>query len=149
KTHAAFQIMVGTGTAMAGVAGLVALVALVRRRRRDRGPWPRRLLWALVATSPLGFVALEAGWLVTEWGRQPWIVRGFLRTAEAVTPFPYMAAPFWLFTLVYLFLGLAVAYLLARQIVAADRNVDAHRRRARGGRVRRALPPLSVRGGYV
>jgi cytochrome d ubiquinol oxidase subunit I len=125
QTRAAFQIMVGAGTAMAAVAGFTALVALRRRRRSDQGPWPRRLLLALVATSPLGFMALEAGWLVTEWGRQPWIVRGFLRTAEAVTPFPYRAAPFWLFTLLYLFLGSAVAYLLGKQIVAAHRSANA------------------------
>jgi cytochrome d ubiquinol oxidase subunit I len=118
-TRTAFQVMVGAGTAMAGVAGLVGLVALRRRRRGDTGPWPRRLLVALVAAGPLGFVALEAGWLVTEWGRQPWVVRDLLRTADAVTPFPYLAAPFWLFTLVYLFLGVVVAFLLGKQILAA------------------------------
>jgi cytochrome d ubiquinol oxidase subunit I len=121
QTRTAFQVMVGAGTALAGVATLVGILALARRRRRDRGPWPRRVLLALAAVSPLGFVALEAGWLVTEWGRQPWVVRDYLRTAEAVTPFPYKGAPFWVFTLVYLFLGAAVAYLLARQIVAAHR----------------------------
>ncbi|HVU49950.1 MAG TPA: cytochrome ubiquinol oxidase subunit I [Polyangia bacterium] len=123
-TREAFQVMVGSGTAMAGVAALAGACALRRRRRRARGeeaPWPRGLLVALVAASPLGFVALEAGWLVTEWGRQPWVVRGYLRTAEAVTSFPYKAAPFWLFTVVYLFLGAAVAYLLGKQIVAAHR----------------------------
>jgi cytochrome d ubiquinol oxidase subunit I len=65
-------------------------------------------------------VALEAGWLVTEWGRQPWTVRGLLRTAEAVTDFPYRAAPFWLFTFVYLCLGATVVFLLRRQIGRAD-----------------------------
>ena len=124
-TRTAFQVMVGAGTAMAGVAALVGAFALRRRRRRAAGgappPWPRALLLALVAASPLGFVALEAGWLVTEWGRQPWIVRGYLRTVEAVTPFPYKAAPFWLFTLVYVFLGVTVAVLLAKQIVAVHR----------------------------
>jgi cytochrome d ubiquinol oxidase subunit I len=124
-TRTAFQVMVGAGTAMAGVAALVVALALRRRRRPDSGgsppPWPRAVLLALVAVSPLGFVALEAGWLVTEWGRQPWIVRGYLRTVEAVTPFPYKAAPFWLFTLVYVFLGVTVAVLLAKQIVAVHR----------------------------
>jgi cytochrome d ubiquinol oxidase subunit I len=113
----AFQVMVAAGTALAALA-LAVLAFLVRRRR-----WPdgRRWLWALVLGSPLGFVALEAGWLVTEWGRQPWIVRGFLRTSEALTDFPYQAAPFWLFTVIYLLLGAAVAYLLARQIIFAHR----------------------------
>jgi cytochrome d ubiquinol oxidase subunit I len=123
-TREAFQVMVGSGTAMAGVAALASAFALGRRRRRARGEevaWPRGLLVALVAASPLGFVALEAGWLVTEWGRQPWVVRGYLRTAEAVTSFPYKAAPFWLFTIVYLFLGVAVVTLLGKQIVSAHR----------------------------
>jgi cytochrome d ubiquinol oxidase subunit I len=124
-TREAFQVMVGAGTAMAAVAALVGVFALRRRRRREGGPWPRRLLLALVAASPLGFVALEAGWLVTEWGRQPWVVRGYLRTADAVTSFPYKAAPFWLFTIVYLFLGVAVAYLLGKQIVAVHRAAGA------------------------
>jgi cytochrome d ubiquinol oxidase subunit I len=120
-TRTAFQVMVGAGTAVAGVAALAGLLALRRRRRRDAGPWPRLALLAFVAVSPLGFVALEAGWLVTEWGRQPWVVRGYLRTADAVTSFPYKAAPFWLFTVVYLFLGFAVAYLLAKQMIAVHR----------------------------
>lgn len=132
-TRTAFQVMVGTGSAMAAVAGLVGLIVFRRRLRRETGPWPRLLLWALVAAGPLGFVALEAGWMVTEWGRQPWVVHGLLRTADAVTPFPYKAAPFWLFTFVYLFLGVAVAYLLGRQIlsthpaaVRGDQGDDAH-----------------------
>jgi len=114
KVHLAFDTMVGAGTAMAALAVLVA-ASSVRRRR-----WPeqRFLLWALVAAAPLGFVALEAGWLVTEWGRQPWLVRGVLKTADAMTAFPYNAAPFWLFTILYLFLAASVVYLLGHQIVA-------------------------------
>ncbi|HSZ82659.1 MAG TPA: cytochrome ubiquinol oxidase subunit I, partial [Polyangia bacterium] len=104
---------------------LLVAFAAWRRRRRAEAAWPRALLLALVAASPLGFVALEAGWLVTEWGRQPWVVRGFMRTAEAVTPFPYRAAPFWIFTCVYLFLGVTVVSLLARQIVATHRGAPA------------------------
>jgi len=114
KVHLAFDTMVGAGTAMAALAVLVA-ASSVRRRR-----WPeqRFLLWALVAAAPLGFVALEAGWLVTEWGRQPWLVRGVLKTAGAMTAFPYNAALFWLFTILYLFLAVSVVYLLGHQIVA-------------------------------
>ena len=122
ETRTAFQVMVGAGTAMALVAAAAALVAW--RRRRRGGAWPRPLLWALLLASPLGFVALEAGWLVTEWGRQPWVVRGFLRTADAVTSFPYRAAPFWLFTVVYAFLGGVVAFLLARQMLAVHRGIE-------------------------
>lgn len=112
-----FQVMVGAGTAMAALALAVA-VWLARKRRLPDG---RRWLLAMVLVSPLGFIALEAGWMVTEWGRQPWTVRGLLRTSDALTTFPYVAAPFWLFTIIYLLLGTAVAYLLARQIVHAHR----------------------------
>jgi cytochrome d ubiquinol oxidase subunit I len=116
----AFQVMVGAGSALAALA-LAVLVWLLRKRRLPDGrPW----LIALALAGPLGFVSLEAGWLVTEWGRQPWIVRGVMRTSEALTNFPYQAAPFWLFSIVYALLGVAVAYLLARQLVHAHRSSE-------------------------
>jgi cytochrome bd ubiquinol oxidase subunit I len=115
--HLAFDVMVGVGSALAGVA-LLAVVLALRRRGLPETRW---FLWLLVGSGPLGVLALEAGWLVTEWGRQPWVVRGVMRTAEAVTTFPYKAAPFWIFTLTYLFLAITVVYLLWRQIVATAR----------------------------
>ena len=114
KTHVAFQIMVGAGSAMA-LLSLVTVALWIRRRRLPTARW---FLVSLVAAGPLGLVALEAGWLVTEWGRQPWIVRGLMRTAEAATPFPALAPPFWIFTGIYLLLGGVVIYLLARQMRA-------------------------------
>lgn len=112
KTHLAFQVMVGAGTAMAALAG-VAILLFLRRRRL---PTARPFLWAVVAAGPLGLIALEAGWLVTEWGRQPWVVHGLLRTADAVTPFAPLGPPFVAFSVVYLLLGVVVVYLLFRQI---------------------------------
>jgi cytochrome bd ubiquinol oxidase subunit I len=112
QTHVAFQTMVGAGVAMAGLAVLL-IVVYIRRRQLPTG---RRWLWAIVVASPLGLVAMEAGWLLTEWGRQPWVVRGHLRTAEALTPFRPLGPPFVTFTAVYLLLGGIVAYLLYRQV---------------------------------
>lgn len=112
KVHVAFQVMVGTGSAMA----LLALVTLGWRWRKKAWPHGRKLMWAWLVSGPLGVVAMEAGWLVTEWGRQPWILRGVMRTADAVTPVPHLAAPFWTFTAVYLFLGVTVVLLLVRQV---------------------------------
>ncbi|AKF84050.1 cytochrome BD ubiquinol oxidase subunit I [Myxococcus fulvus 124B02] len=112
KVHMAFQVMVGTGSLMA----LLALVTLVYRWRQKAWPSGRKMMRAWLVSGPLGLVALEAGWLVTEWGRQPWIVRGVMRTAEAVTPVPHLAAPFWTFTAVYLFLGAVVVSLLLSQV---------------------------------
>ncbi|MFL5577041.1 MAG: cytochrome ubiquinol oxidase subunit I [Gemmatimonadaceae bacterium] len=127
--HVAFQIMVASGTAMALVALWAAWTAWRARRRvgarvdavdaadgawRGASPW---LLRALVLVAPLGFVAVEAGWTVTEVGRQPWIVYGLLRTADAVTPVPGLVVPFISFTLLYCLLGVIVVVLLYRQIV--------------------------------
>ncbi|WNG15211.1 cytochrome ubiquinol oxidase subunit I [Cystobacter fuscus] len=112
KVHLAFQVMVGAGGAMA----LLALVTLVLRWRQGAWPEGRRMLGAWLVCGPLGAVAMEAGWLVTEWGRQPWILRGVMRTADAVTPVGALAVPFWTFSLVYLFLGVMVVFLLVRQV---------------------------------
>jgi cytochrome bd ubiquinol oxidase subunit I len=114
RTHLAFDVMVGAGSAMAALAGVAALLAWRRKGLPDQ----RWFLRAVAACGPLGLVALEAGWCVTEFGRQPWIVHGALRTRDAVTPFPYLAAPFWIFTLLYVFLGVTVIFLLYRQLRA-------------------------------
>jgi cytochrome bd ubiquinol oxidase subunit I len=113
--HGAFDVMVGAGSALALLSVVIGALALKKRGLPDG----RKVLYALVAASPLGLIALEAGWFVTELGRQPWIVRGAMRTKDAVTPFPHVAAPFWLFAVVYVFLGVTVVYLLVRQLRAA------------------------------
>ena len=59
-----------------------------------------------------GFVALEAGWMVTELGRQPWVVYGVLRTNHAVTPMPGLIVPLVVFSVVYAGLGVVVAVIL-------------------------------------
>lgn len=101
--HIAFQIMVGLGSLLMLLAAWAA-IRLVRKR-----PWAthRPLLAACVLSAPAAILALQAGWVVTEVGRQPWIVQGLMRTEEAVGEVPAMG---WVFgaTLV-LYAGLAVA----------------------------------------
>jgi cytochrome d ubiquinol oxidase subunit I len=111
--HVAFQVMVALGTMMALVSAW-ALWAMWRGR--DLG-LQRPLLLALVAVAPMGVIATEAGWTVTEVGRQPWVVYGIVRTADAVTPMPGLVVPFTLFTLLYLFLGAVVVVLLRRHVM--------------------------------
>ncbi len=111
-THYAFQIMVAAGFAMMGVALLGAWFAWRKRRLPDQ-PW---YLWLLILVSPLGFLAIEAGWVVTEVGRQPWIVYNLVRTADAVTPMTGLVVPFVTFTLLYLVLAVAVVVLMGRQV---------------------------------
>ena len=63
-------------------------------RNLGRAEWLSGAVWLLVLAAPLGFVAIEAGWVVTEVGRQPWVVQDVLRTADAVTPMPHLMVPF-------------------------------------------------------
>ncbi|HVV54814.1 MAG TPA: cytochrome ubiquinol oxidase subunit I [Mucilaginibacter sp.] len=111
-THYAFQLMVGLGMLMMALA-VIYFIALLWRRKWFGKPWFLKMFaWA----TPVGFIAVEAGWTVTEVGRQPWIIQGVMRTADAVTPMPGISWSFAIFTLVYLSLGLMVIFLLYRQI---------------------------------
>jgi cytochrome d ubiquinol oxidase subunit I len=122
--HVSFQVMVGLGTFMALVALWCAVVAWRGHRRGsaiDTIVRTRPLLLALAIATPMGFLAVEAGWVVTEVGRQPWIVSNVLRTRDAVTPMPGLEVPFVGFTLLYVGLAAIVTVLLYRQIVRAPR----------------------------
>ena len=116
--HVAFQIMVALGTIMALVS-VWALWRWWRGRAIDAVVDDRRLLRALALVTPMGFLAIEAGWTVTEVGRQPWVIHGVLRTADAVTPMPGLVVPFLIFTLLYVLLGAIVVYLLRQQFIRA------------------------------
>src|SRR5581483_1259872 len=118
--HVAFQVMVALGSFMALVSA-VALWLTWRRRDLTRHRW---LLRALVLAAPMGFICTEAGWVVTEVGRQPWIIQGVMRTAEAVTPMPGLIVPFLVFTALYIGLGLVVAWLLHREIVRSPQAAE-------------------------
>ncbi len=109
--HYAFQVMVGCGVMMMLIA-IIFFIALLRKRWFYSTWLPKLFVVAL----PLGFIAVEAGWTVTEVGRQPWIIQGIMRTSDAVTPMPGIAWSFYLFVLVYLSLSVAVVFLLHRQI---------------------------------
>jgi cytochrome d ubiquinol oxidase subunit I len=73
----------------------------------------------------MGFICVEAGWTVTEVGRQPWIVYGIVRTADAVTPMPGLVDPFVVFTILYLFHGAIVLWLLSRHVLGSPRITEA------------------------
>ncbi|MNT06368.1 putative cytochrome bd menaquinol oxidase subunit I [compost metagenome] len=111
-THYAFQIMVGIGTLLMLIS-LVYFFNLFKKRSLLEQPW---LLKLFVMAIPLGYVALEAGWVVTEVGRQPWIIYGIMRTKDAVTPMPGIAYSFYIFSAIYFSLSIIVTFLLYRQI---------------------------------
>jgi cytochrome d ubiquinol oxidase subunit I len=111
--HFSFDLMVALGSYLA-LVGLWAGWLAARRADLAHNRW---LMRAIALATPMGFIAVEAGWMVTELGRQPWVIYGVLKTADAVTPMPGLVVPFLTFTLLYCFLGVIVVWLLYRQIV--------------------------------
>ena len=109
--HLSFDTMAGLGTLIGLTAALFWLLVIYRRRI----PLSRRLLWLIVAAGPASVVAMEAGWFVTEFGRQPWIVYGILRTSEAATTAPALAPTFVIFFAIYIGLAITTARLLLLQ----------------------------------
>ncbi len=115
--HYAFQIMVGIGTLLA-IVGLFYLLSLKwKKLQNHRKFW---LLFTLMA--PLGYIALEAGWIVTEVGRQPWIIYQVMKTKDAVTPMPGIFYSLITYTGMYIVLTCVVSWLLARQIKVLNQN---------------------------
>jgi cytochrome bd ubiquinol oxidase subunit I len=106
----AFQTMVGIGTLLA----LLAVVTLAVRIRRHRLPEGRWFYAALVLAAPLSVVALIAGWVVTEVGRQPWVVYHVMRTSQAVTGAGGIPVGYGTLAAVYLALAVGVGWVLLR-----------------------------------
>jgi cytochrome bd ubiquinol oxidase subunit I len=106
----AFQTMVGIGFVLAGISAFYVFVWL-RRKRLPRSTWFYR---AVVAAGPLSVVALIAGWVTTEVGRQPWVVYGQMRTEEAVTGASGVPVGYAGLVLVYAGLLSAIVWILRR-----------------------------------
>ena len=110
----AFQLMVGIGTLLA-LLGVVYLAVRVRRRRLPESRWFYR---ALTLAGPLSLVALIAGWVTTEVGRQPWVVYEVMLTRQAVTGASGIPVGYATLVAVYLLLAGAVVWVL-RQLARA------------------------------
>jgi cytochrome d ubiquinol oxidase subunit I len=119
-THYAFQLMVTLGMLLMAL-GVIYLIAIFKKHSWFTKRWFLKLF---IAATPVGFIAVEAGWTVTEVGRQPWIIQGVMRTTDAVTPMPGIAYSFYLFTVVYFTLSIAVIFLLYRQIKMVPQLYD-------------------------
>ncbi len=106
----AFQAMAGIGTLLGVVAAAFLLTWLVRRRL----PKTRLFYWSVIAAGPLSLIALIAGWIATEVGRQPFIVYGVMRTEQAVTASDDLEIGYAVLITVYVALAVAVVWLLRR-----------------------------------
>lgn len=111
-THVAFQIMVGLGTFLM-LLGLAYIFFHFRKKEWILHP---NFLKLLVLATPMGYLAVEAGWTVTEVGRQPWVIYGIMRTADALTPMPGLVYSFIFTTLLYVILAILVSWIMGRQI---------------------------------
>jgi cytochrome d ubiquinol oxidase subunit I len=108
--RADFQIMVGIGS-MLLVLSLFTLLVLLRRRRLPEARW---FYVALIAAGPLATVALIAGWIVTEVGRQPWVVYHVMLTSQAVTGAPGIPVGYGALIVVYACVAAGVVWMLRR-----------------------------------
>jgi cytochrome d ubiquinol oxidase subunit I len=106
----AFQTMVGIGMMLAAI-GAFYLGVWLRKRRLPRSVWFYR---AVLLAGPLSLVALIAGWMTTEVGRQPWVVYDVMRTTEAVTGASGVPVGYATLALVYAGLLVAVIWVLRR-----------------------------------
>jgi cytochrome d ubiquinol oxidase subunit I len=114
--HLAFDVMVGLGTALLLLA-LVLAWSWWRHRRIPATPW---FLRAVAVSGVAAIVAMEAGWVTTEVGRQPWIVYDVLRTEEAVSPAPGLYLGFYAVVVIYVLLTALTVFVLRRLARSAD-----------------------------
>ncbi len=106
--HLSFDTMVGLGTGL-GLLALVFWLSVLRFRRISSSRW---LLWLVVIGGPAAVITMEAGWFVTEFGRQPWIVYGIIRTTAAATSAPGLGILFAVFLAIYIALAVTLSRLL-------------------------------------
>jgi cytochrome d ubiquinol oxidase subunit I len=138
-----FRIMVGIGVLMV-VLGLFSLGARYRRRLYDCGALHR---FAMLM-GPMGFVAVLAGWITTEVGRQPYTIYGLLRTADSISPIDAQAVGFSLlaFIVVYFAVFGAGTYYILR-LMGKTPDID-EPDLERGAPLRAAgITPASALGG--
>lgn len=110
--HIAFQIMVMLGFLMAGT-GILYLIFSWKWKEQLKKKW---WLLLLVLLTPAGFIAVETGWIVTEVGRQPWIIWQVMKTKDAMTPMPGIQWSLYSISFIYLVLSILVIWLMKRQI---------------------------------
>lgn len=109
--HLAFQVMVAIGTFLF-ILAIIHLFGLWRKKNFFEN---RLMLKILAFSTPLGVIAIEAGWIVTEVGRQPWIIYEIMKTKDAVSPMPGLQYTLYFFTALYLMLSGVICWLMYRQ----------------------------------
>lgn len=110
EVHLYFDTMVTIGMLMI-LLSFIYWVGIKRGWTFVKAKWFR---WCIVASGPLTFLAIEAGWWATEVGRQPWILNGIMTVGEAATTSDYVGLMFFLFLALYIILGVGTVMVLRR-----------------------------------
>ncbi|MBH5319523.1 cytochrome ubiquinol oxidase subunit I [Paenibacillus sp. GSMTC-2017] len=108
--HYLFDSMVGIGFYLLGISFLFLIMTWVKRWNA----YNRWILIGILAGGPLSLLAIELGWFYAEVGRQPWILRGYMRVSDAATTNPHVGTTFWMFAALYLLLGVLCLFVLSR-----------------------------------
>ncbi|TWI53957.1 cytochrome ubiquinol oxidase subunit I [Halalkalibacter nanhaiisediminis] len=108
--HYFFDIMVGIGMFLA----LISIIFVMMRRVTKWNEHNKPLLWTIFAGGPLAMLAIEMGWFFNEMGRQPWILVGYMRTAEGATTSAHVDLMLYMFILLYLVLAISCITVLRR-----------------------------------
>jgi cytochrome d ubiquinol oxidase subunit I len=118
--HISFQLMVACGFFLAAVG---VVFWLLRWKWKDYlfNKW---FLYLAAVSTPLGFIAVEAGWTVTEVGRQPWIIYNIMKTADSVTPVPGQIFHLSVFIIIYIILTIVAFWLMKRQVKALHESQE-------------------------
>ncbi|KRE99832.1 cytochrome D ubiquinol oxidase subunit I [Paenibacillus sp. Soil766] len=107
--HYFFDAMVAIGM----FAIVVGLIHMWYSRKKSRKPYPKWLLWLIVVSGPLSMLGIQCGWFYAEVGRQPWILRGYMKVADAATTAQNVDKMLLLFCLLYLVLALTAVKVLS------------------------------------
>ena len=110
--HYFFDLMVSMGVFCFIISGLYMLILFFKKLRKYKTN--KAMLYAILLTGPASLLAIEFGWFLTEMGRQPWIIRGYMRVSQAATQAGGITLVTILFGILYLVLMVTAAYVLIR-----------------------------------
>ncbi|OCA87046.1 cytochrome ubiquinol oxidase subunit I [Pseudobacillus wudalianchiensis] len=122
--HYMFDLMVSIGFFVLAVSGIYILMDKIKRFNELNKP----LLWMITASGPLAMLAIEFGWIYAEVGRQPWILRGYMKVSEAATTGDGVGLTFILFALLYLVLGVLCVIVLIRMFKNTPAEAELEKR---------------------
>jgi cytochrome d ubiquinol oxidase subunit I len=122
--HYMFDLMVSMGMFII----VISMIFVIMMKKKSWNEWNKPLLWGIVAVGPFAMLAIELGWIYAELGRQPWIMRGYMKVAEAATRGNGVGIAFILFTLLYIVLGVFATVVLIKMFKNKPAEVELEQR---------------------